>query len=276
MIDAGTGNVLFERNADACFPPASTAKIMTAIVATERLPFNTPIVPSSNVLRVEPTRVGIKPGVTYELKDLIAAILINSANDAALAIAEGVAGSEKGFAGLMNDKALELGMDNTFFATASGLPTGRKDSQYTTAKDLVRLMGYAAQDEVMLNLMSRKDLDIYGSDKKKIRLKTHNKALTTYENAPWGKTGYTIEAKRTFAGIDPSIKPRIIFSLLRSESLWNDIMELNNKGLELHEYSHRTWIMDVKDWFNAKKGNWHRLILMYNKLKEKVLRLGNK
>ncbi|MDP8299106.1 MAG: serine hydrolase [Candidatus Tantalella remota] len=253
IIDARNGNVLFEKNPGAKYPPASTTKIMTAIVAIETLSLDTEVVPTAKALYVEPTIAGLKPGVKYKLRDLISAILIKSANDAARAIAFEISGSEKDFAIVMNKKAERIGMENTHFASASGLPTGEKDSQYTTATDLAKMIRYASRYHVILDAMSKEDAVIYGSDGKRIYLKTHNKSLFKYPDAPWGKTGYTIEARRTFAGVDPSYEPRIAFGLLRSNDLWNDIMTLKNKGLELYEMSKRTRLFEFLKWMSGQR-----------------------
>ena len=189
ILDVETGKVLYEKSPDKRFPPASTAKMMTAIVAIERLPLDTEITPTKEAVYVEPTIAGLKPGVTYKLEDLLAAILIKSGNDAARVIAVEVSGTEEDFAILMNEKAREIGMTDTNFMTASGLPTGRKDKQYTTARDLAVMMRYAAEHDVILEIISQKDKEIYGSNGKKIYLKTHNKSLLRDENAPGGKTG---------------------------------------------------------------------------------------
>ncbi|MFH1664991.1 MAG: serine hydrolase [Candidatus Omnitrophota bacterium] len=246
IAEAGSGRVFFAKNADEKFPPASTAKVMTAVLAVENLDMDTEITPSAGALSVEPTIAGLRPGVKYRVRDLLAAVLIKSANDAAMVIAEAVAGSEKNFTAMMNRKAEEIGMKNTFFATASGLPTGKKDSQYTTARDLADMMRYAARHKAILEMMSKKDMYIYGSDGRRIYLKTHNKTLLSGGgNAPWGKTGYTREAKRTFAGIDPSLEPKIVFSLLQSDALWKDITELKDKGLAIYEKKHRNFFKDL-------------------------------
>ena len=259
ICDARSGRVLFEKNADERFPPASTTKVMTAIVALEKLRPDSAVTPSSAVIQVEPTIAGLKPGVSYRLGDLISAILIKSANDAAVAIAEAVAGSETDFAEMMNEKARRIGMENTYFATASGLPTGKKDSQYTTARDLARMMVYASRNKVKLEAMSKKSEEIFGSDDRLIFLKTHNKTLIwDGADAPWGKTGYTREAKRTFAGVDPSTSPSIAFSLLKSDALWDDIRTLKNKGLELYEYSKRNFLADLIDWIAYQRSRGHR------------------
>ncbi|MFH1836631.1 MAG: serine hydrolase [Candidatus Omnitrophota bacterium] len=237
-----SGKTLFEKNAEERFPPASTAKIMTAVIAVEELSLYDDIIPSSDVTKIEPTVAGLKPGVKYKLKDVLSALLVKSANDAAQVIAERISGKEGIFAGLMNAKAKEIGMKNTFFATASGLPTGKKDLQHTTAYDLSVLMKYAAQYEILLGMMSAREKDIAGSDGDNIYLKTHNRALFQAADAPWGKTGYTKEAKRTFAGTDPSFEPKIVISVLQSEDLWNDILTLKRRGLELYEERRRPFL----------------------------------
>lgn len=255
VVDAKTGETLFEKNADKRFPPASTAKVMTAILLIENMGRDAVITPGQIVKRVEPTVAGLRPNVSYKAEDLLAAILIKSANDAAVAIAEAVSGDERSFAGLMNEKAREIGMDNTYFATASGLPTGRKDSQYTTARDLSKMMRYALRYGIIPKTMSCSEKTIYGNDGRRIFLKTHNKSLLSDKNAPWGKTGYTMEAKRAFVGMEPSPSPRIAFSLLKSDDLWNDIKRLNADGLEIYRKKNRKFFEVLADrWkeFKAK------------------------
>jgi D-alanyl-D-alanine carboxypeptidase len=253
IVDARTGEVLFEKNPNAKYPPASTAKLMTALIAIENLPLNKEITPSKRAVFVEPTVINLKPGVSYKLKDLIEAILIKSANDAARVIAEAVAGSEQKFANIMNTRAKELGMDNTYFVTSSGLPTGKKDKQHTTVSDLTKLMIEAKKHKFLIETMSKKEADIYGSDNVKIYLKTHNKALFRRDHAPWGKTGYTIEARRTFVGINASLRPKIVFSVLKTNELWNDIFELNDKGLEIYREKNRTFISDLINWIKKER-----------------------
>ena len=231
IIDIEQNKVLFKKKSYLKFPPASTTKVMTAILAIETLGLKNKVVPSKRVVQVEPTIIGLKYGVEYKVSDLIAAILIKSANDAAFVLAEAIAGSEKKFAELMNKKAKEIGMNNTHFLTSSGLPTGKKDKQYTTVEDLVKMMKYAIKYKFLLDVMSRKKAYIRGSDNKKLILSTHNKSLFSEKGKAWGKTGYTIEAKRTFVGVDPSFKPCIIFALLKSNDLWNDINVLKNEGV---------------------------------------------
>ena len=248
------GRILFEKNPDERFPPASTAKIMTAIVAIEMLSPDTEITPSVNAVKAEPTVAGLTAGVRYRLKDMLSALLVKSGNDAAQAIAEHISGSEEAFSEIMNAKAAEIGMNDTYFATASGFPTGEKDLQYITAKDLSILMQYAARYETLLEILSVKETEMKGSDGKTIRLRTHNRALLRDDDAPWGKTGYTKEAKRTFAGVDPSLQPKIVFSILQSKELWDDIDTLGKKGIELYQGRHRSLLMDLIKWIKRQRG----------------------
>jgi len=252
IMEVESGKVLFEKNADKRFPPASTTKIMTAITVIECLPLLEEITASLKAVRVEPIVAGLKPGVKYRAGDLLAAILIRSGNDAAVVLAEGTAGSEEDFARLMNAKAGTLGLKDTYFATASGLPTGRKDSQYTTVRDLANMMRYALRHEIILEMMSRKEADIYGSDRQRIHLRTINRSLSREKGTAWGKTGYTREAKRTFVGVDPCSEPRIVFALLQSTDLWNDIAALKDQGLEIYEESRRTIVSGIVDWIRSR------------------------
>ena len=251
ICEMRSGEVLFEKNPDRKFPPASTAKVMTAIIAVENVPLDEEIVPTEEAVDVEPTVAGLTAGVKYSLESLVEALLIKSGNDAARVIAHHIAGDEAAFSNLMNAKALELGMENTYFANASGLPTGRKDSQFITAKDLCILMRYAARNETLLRVLSVKEKDIKGDDEKSISLKTHNRSLFMRDDAPWGKTGYTREARRTFAGVDPSLEPKIVFALLKSNNLWEDILALNDQGIAAYEFNHRSLFKRIAGWMTG-------------------------
>ena len=253
VMERANGEVLFAKNADTRYPPASTVKVMTAIIAIENAPLDKRIIPSKDIQKIEPIVVGLKPGVEYRLGDLIAAILIHSGNDAAETIAEGVSGSVEEFVELMNQKARDIGMTDTYFVNPSGLPTGKRDRQYSTARDLAKMMTYALKYRIITRLMSKKSAVIYGSDGEKIVLKTKNKALLRAEGAPWGKTGYTHEARRTFVGVNPSSKPAIVLAVMKSSDLWSDIMKLEEGGIKMYYrrrlgpfYSLIEWIQEQR------------------------------
>jgi len=250
VMETKNGRVLFAKNSKEQFPPASTAKIMTAIVASENMPLDTKITASREATDVEPVVAGLKPGVKYSLRDLLAAALVRSGNDAARVIAEGVSGTEDDFSYWMNDKAEEIGMKDTYFANASGLPTGVRDKQFVTAKDLALLMKYTLKNKIVMEMLSKKTANITGSDGKAIHFKTINKTLLNEKDALWGKTGYTKEAKRTFVGVDASPEPRIIVAVLQSDDLWEDLSTLKSAGLELYERKHKSLFSKISDLFS--------------------------
>lgn len=232
IVSARDGRVLYEKEPDKRLPPASTTKVLTAVVALENMPMDSRIKVSRNATEVTPTVAPLREDVSYSLIELIAAILVGSANDAAVAIAEGVSGSEEDFAKLMNETASRIGMENSYFERASGLPAGRPDRQYTTTRDLAVLMRYAMQYDILLEVLSRSKVNLTGSDGSSLSLTTKNRVLLWDDDAPWGKTGYTREARRTFVSVDGSMEPDIVFALLRSTSLWEDIRTLNRAGTE--------------------------------------------
>ena len=141
VVDAKTGKVLFASNADAARHPASLTKMMTLYLLFEAIEkgktsLDAPITVSAHAAAQEPSKLGLQPGQTISVRDAILAIVTKSANDVAVAIAEYVGGSEKNFCGLMTQRAHQMGMTNTTFVNASGLPDGE---QITTARDLATL-----------------------------------------------------------------------------------------------------------------------------------------
>jgi D-alanyl-D-alanine carboxypeptidase (penicillin-binding protein 5/6) len=141
LIDAATGTPLVEFNADQRLPPASLTKIMTSYVAAKEIErgiitLDDEVGVSIKAWRMEGSRMFIQEGTKVRLEDILRGIIVQSGNDASVALAEHVAGSEEGFADLMNQYAQQLGMTNTNFVNATGLPD---ENHYTTANDLARL-----------------------------------------------------------------------------------------------------------------------------------------
>jgi D-alanyl-D-alanine carboxypeptidase (penicillin-binding protein 5/6) len=148
VLDAGTGEVLYERNADAIRYPASISKIMTLYLAFEalstgRLRPTDIIVVSPHAASMAPSKLGLKPGETITVDDAMRAIAVHSANDMAVALAEKIGGSESRFAALMTLRAQELGMANTHYDNATGLPDPRQTS---TARDIATLSRAVMRD----------------------------------------------------------------------------------------------------------------------------------
>ncbi|HTL70415.1 MAG TPA: serine hydrolase [Candidatus Eisenbacteria bacterium] len=230
VVDAANGGVLFSKNPFLRLPPASTAKVMTVLLAVERLtPYRTVRI-SRNAAAASPSKAGLTVGAEYKAWDLIVAALVASSNDAAVALAEAVSGSEPEFAKLMNRRAEELGMRNTRFVNATGL-TDKRRTQYSTAYDLTLLMRRAARDRRLDEAMGLLAWSFSGSDGRVIEVKSHNKMLWRTPKFVKGKTGWTFASRHTFVGTDYSPYKKIHFAMLSSTEPWDDIEELANFGL---------------------------------------------
>lgn len=238
VLDVSNGRILYSKNPHLRLPPASTTKVMTVVVALEKLRPEQRIRVSRNAVNAEPSKAGLTLGAEYRVWDLVTACLVSSSNDAAVALAEGAAGSEEKFVEMMNAKAARLGMKSTKFVNASGLPDKkRKRKQYTTAYDLSTLMRHALRDKRLDERMGLLEAEIRGSDGKAIKLRSHNKMLWRMPKFVKGKTGWTFASRHTFVGTNYDPKKRITFAMLSSTEPWTDIERLASFGLWLHARS---------------------------------------
>lgn len=225
VVDVKGGTILYSKQPNLKLPGASTAKVMTALLVLEHLPMKQKVTISRNAAGQVPSKAGLTSGTEYSVEDLLKAVLVASSNDAAVALAEAVAGSEKKFAYQMNLKARALGINDTFFVNATGLPD-ETFKQYTTAYDLARLMRVAVKDKRIDKILGITETSIEGSDGKAIRIRAHNKMLWKIPRIVKGKTGWTRVSRHTFVGTNYSADKSITFALLSSKKLWTDIERL--------------------------------------------------
>ncbi|WP_062285590.1 D-alanyl-D-alanine carboxypeptidase family protein [Neomoorella mulderi] len=196
LMDTATGKVLFAKNPDERKAPASTTKILTAMIALEKGHLDDVITVGPNPPRVDGTRVYLVEGEKVTLENLLYGMLLNSGNDAALAIAEHYGGSMEGFARLMNEKAASLGALNSHFVTPNGLSD---PNHYTTARDLAIIARAAMQDETFRRIVATRTRPWHGQEWE-TTLVNQNKLLWNYEGADGVKNGYTSEARFTLVG----------------------------------------------------------------------------
>lgn len=232
VVDPKNGGILYSKNAHLKLPPASTAKLMTVLLALDHLSLDSLVPISLKAAQTSPSKAGLALNARYRALDLVVAALVSSSNDAAIALAEAVSGSEDNFATLMNAKAKALGMNDTKFINATGL-TERRKKQYTTAYDLAVLMRAAARDRRIDRIMEIRTVMIRGSDGKSIFLRSHNKMLWRTPNFVKGKTGWTHASRHTFVGTDFGSDKKIVFAMLSSQKPWMDIERLATFGLLL-------------------------------------------
>lgn len=203
LMDFHTGRVLYEVNAHQALPPASVTKIMTLTLALEavrdgRASLEELVTASPYAARMGGTQIWLEAGEQMPLEDLLYAIAVGSANDAAVAVAEHLGGSEAAFVAMMNEKARELGMQNTHFSNPSGLPPaslGRSEPHVTSAYDLAVLSRYALTLPGFRELVSTwGPVTMRRETLQRPVLWNYNKLLNSYPGMDGIKTGMTSEA----------------------------------------------------------------------------------
>ena len=227
-LDLKENKVIMAKDEHLRLPPASTTKLMSAILVIENSKLDKEVVVSKKAMNTEASKAYLKEGERYLTRDLLKAILISSANDAAVALSEDIAGSEDKFALMMNKKAKRLGALNTKFANSTGLPEKGKD-QYTTTYDLVIIMKQVMKYPELLEIMNIKTTNInsVSANARTIKLRSHNKLLWEFDGAVIGKTGYTRAAMHCFAGMQTMQNKRFLFAILKSKSPRPDIRNLH-------------------------------------------------
>ena len=247
LMDADTGRVLFEKNGQEQRAMASTTKIMTLIVTLEGADLDSVVTVSEKAARQPDVQLTINTGEQYYLKDLLYSLMLESHNDAAVAIAEHVAGSVEAFSGVMNQKAKELGLENTHFVTPNGLDGEDEGGIHsTTAVELARIMSYCIKEspkkEEFLKITQAANhsfTDVEG--KRSFTCYNHNAFLTMMEGVISGKTGFTADAGYCYVAALEKDGKTFVVSLLgcgwpnHKTYKWSDTKKLMNYGIDNYE-----------------------------------------
>lgn len=197
LMDAGTGTILYEKNAHEQLPPASVTKIMTMLLVMEAIDSNKitlddKVVISERASKMGGTQLYLEPGETKTVEELMKGVAIRSANDASLALGEYISGTEELFIQLMNNRAKELGMENTTFINTNGLPA---EGHVTTAYDIALMSRELLKHKgVQKWLTTWMDTVVVGKKESPQSLVNTNKLINTYQGANGIKTGYTSDA----------------------------------------------------------------------------------
>ncbi len=225
-VDASTGEILYSKNSNWRLPPASTTKLMTAIVAIENEDLSKMVTISKKASRTAPTKAGFKKGDQITIEGLLYAALLGSANDAAVALAEAVSGSEQQFVSLMNEKARSIGAEDTKFINSSGLPA---KGQFTTALDLAKILNYALGIPKLREIIGTPEAKITTEKGKVFHIKSTDKLLWWDDKIIGGKTGYTNQAGHCFVCAAQGDGKTILVAILGSPSrktLWRETKSL--------------------------------------------------
>jgi len=236
LIDAKTGQILYDRNMNKKLAPASTTKIMTAIIAIEsgRLDEITRV--SAHAASTRGSSLDLYPGQLISLRELVTGLLLRSGNDAAVAIAEHLAGSVDAFVGLMNQKAASIGAIHTHFENPHGLSN---PNHLSTAYDLATITRYALLDPTFSQLVSTKETNIEWLDRKgnnhNRNLRNTNKLLWMLADADGVKTGTTNQAGPCLISSATRDNQKLIAVVLHDHSRWYDSMQLLKYGFDSYE-----------------------------------------
>ncbi len=224
VLDAASGRVLYDKNMERRSGMASTTKIMTAIVALESGNLEDTVKVSATAAGVEGSSMYLSAGEEITLEHLLYGLMLVSGNDAATAIAEHIGGSVEKFAAMMNDKAKEIGVENTHFDNPHGLAT---DTHYTTAKDLAQITAYGLKNEKFAEIVSTKNKKVPWQGKSYQRqLNNHNKLLTMYDGCIGIKTGFTKATGRCLVSAVKREGMTLVCVTLNAPDDWNDHMKL--------------------------------------------------
>lgn len=233
LIEASSGEVIFSKNADEILPMASTTKIMTALVAIENGDVSRTVSVSPKAVGVEGSSVYLYPEEKLTLEDLLYAMLLESANDAAAAIAIEIGGSIEGFAEMMNKKAEELGLKHTHFENPHGLDG---ETHHTTARELAIIARAAYSCEKFKQIVSTYKKTIPLNETEGVRLLiNHNKLLKSYDGSTGIKTGFTKKSGRCLVSAAERDGLGLIAVTLCAGDDWKDHTAMLDYGFSLYQ-----------------------------------------
>lgn len=234
LMDADSGKVLAAKNPYERRAPASLTKIMTALVALENASLDETISVSSRAARIGGSTLGVRAGERVELWKILYGMLFRSGNDAALAIAESIGGSQTRFAQMMNEKARKLGAYNTNFLNPHGLPQA---GHYSTAYDLAIIARAAMKNEVFAKIVGRTERNVIWNNYER-EIVNINKFLTQYAGATGVKTGYASVAGYCLAASASRDGRNLIAIILNdrsSDARWWDAARLMDYGFQNYQ-----------------------------------------
>jgi D-alanyl-D-alanine carboxypeptidase len=226
LVDAANGHILFSRNPTEPLPPASTVKLLTALLVYERTQLKGNVLVQKGDTLVPPSHIPLRAGETVPVRTLVQSLLIGSDNDSALALARHTAGSVEKFVVMMNTRARELGCTSSSFKTPNGLPA---PNQVTTAVDLLKIFQAAMAVPELREICRTPSITLHTAVGVQ-RIKNHNKLLGVYPGMGPAKTGWTLNSKHTFAASATRDGHELHLILLDSANKWSDAEVLFDFG----------------------------------------------
>ncbi|MBR0600208.1 D-alanyl-D-alanine carboxypeptidase family protein [Sinanaerobacter chloroacetimidivorans] len=223
VIEADSGKVLYEKNADEKAYPASITKILTALLAIENGDLEKKVKVSQNAAGVEGSSIYLEKGEKIPLRDLVYGLMLRSGNDAAIAISEAIGGTTDNFVAMMNERAKEIGAVNTHFMNPNGL---HHDEHYTTARDMALISREAMKNEEFKTVARAKSWITDRGVGKYNYFYNKNKVIYQYEGGTGIKIGYTKAAGRTLVASSERNGMELICVVLNAPDWFNDTYKL--------------------------------------------------
>lgn len=272
VYDRISKSMIIGKNEDIKSAMASTTKIMTTIVILEKADLNEKVTVSAKAGGTGGSRLGLKRGDKASVRDLLYGLMLRSGNDAAVALAEHVGGSVKGFAELMNEKAIELGLTNTHFVTPHGLDDA---NHYTTALELAKLTDYAMDNETFAKIVGTKSTTIYINNQSR-QINNTNELLGVLNGVVGVKTGFTNNAGRCLVTETKRNNMDIITIVLGADTK----KDRTKDSVNLIEYTFSKYKMYnleeqiIKEFNKWKNINEKRILIIKGKTSNPKLALG--
>lgn len=272
VYDRISKSMIIGKNEDVKSAMASTTKIMTTIVILEKADLNEKVTVSAKAGGTGGSRLGLKRGDKASVRDLLYGLMLRSGNDAAVALAEHVGGSVKGFAELMNEKAIELGLTNTHFVTPHGLDDA---NHYTTALELAKLTDYAMDNETFAKIVGTKSTTIYINNQSR-QINNTNELLGVLNGVVGVKTGFTNNAGRCLVTETKRNNMDIITIVLGADTK----KDRTKDSVNLIEYTFSKYKMCnleeqiIKEFNKWKNINEKRILIIKGKTSNPKLALG--
>jgi serine-type D-Ala-D-Ala carboxypeptidase (penicillin-binding protein 5/6) len=240
LMDAATGRILYQKEADLRLPPASTTKVMTAILALESgHKLNESLTVSKDATRMPASKLYLRLGQSLTIEELLYGIMLASANDASVVLAEGIGGSVESFAEMMTRKAHEIGATNSNFTNPHGLTA---PDHYSTVRDLAILFRYAMRNPLFREIVQTKFSSVQSTAvvrkkvvPRRISVRNHNRLLWDFDGALGGKTGYTVAAQKCFVGAVQRNGVTLIIAILGARDQWGDTKRLLGYGFDHYD-----------------------------------------
>lgn len=261
LIEAVTGRVVYEKNADASLPPASMTKMMTCILGLEVMAPRSVITVTPNAAMTEDSFLGLMPGEQMDAQNILRGMMMVSDNGAAVAIAEHIDGSVQKFAQRMNEKAADIGCRTTHFANPNGLPN---NAHLSTARDMAKIAAYGMKNRQFRELVGEKTSAVYWMSPrgKVLGLENTNELLGVYNGMTGIKTGWTIAAGGCLAASAKRGGVELIAIIMHAEDTktrFTDAMKLLDYGFSRVKIKRGIIKERAGRYLWVKNGKEHRL-----------------